>query len=220
MKILDVPRSGSYGGVTSSHNRAGQYVRNRRTPTNSPTARRTTIRSALAAASSAFSFLTPTQQASWVAAADSHPITDKLGQSIKLTGHQLFVSINVQIQNTGSPIVNTPPPDFSVYSQSGASAGFSLATGLNITLSGTGGSSDFALIALSRPVPGGRTFWATFTQQEVAGGDSGSVAITTAAYSGIFGSPVIGQKVFVKVTPVNQYGVTGVAVVVPAVVTA
>ena len=32
MKILDVPQSGSLGGQTSSHNRAGQYRRARRSP--------------------------------------------------------------------------------------------------------------------------------------------------------------------------------------------
>lgn len=219
MKILDVPRSGSYAGVTSSHNRAGQYVRNRRTPTNSPTARRTLIRSAFASSSSAYSALTSTEQASWAAAADAHPITDALGQSIKLTGHQLFVAINTQLQNVSLPTVTAPPADFAVYSQAGADAVFSLATGLAIAPSGAGTSDDWALIALSKPVPGGRTFWKTYTQQQVVDGSTSSVAITTAAYGAEFGTPTVGQKVFVRITPVNQYGVTGVPAVIAARVT-
>lgn len=220
MKILDIPRSGSIAGTTSSHNRAGQYVRNRRTPTNNPTARRTAVRSAFASASSAYSALTPTQQASWVAAADAHPITDALGQSIKLSGHQLYVAINTALLNANSVSTSTPPPDFSVYSQTGAEALFSLATGLTITLSGLGSASDFALVALSKPLPGGRSFNKTFTQVIVDAGNATTQNFTTAVYSAQFGTPVIGQKVFVKVTPVNQYGVTGVPVIFAAVVTA
>jgi hypothetical protein len=220
MKILDVPRSGSIAGTTSSHNRAGQYVRNRRTPTNAPTARRTAIRSAMGAASSAWSSLTPTEQASWAAAAASHPITDALGQSITLTGHQFFVGVQTQFTNSGNSGAAALPADFSVFSVSGSTATFGVAAGLAGVLPAAGSADDFILVGLSKPLPGGRTFWKTFTQDHVLAGNAAALTMTTAAYAAKYGTPSAGQNVFLKFTPVNQYGVTGVAQVIKIRVTA
>ena len=220
MKILDIPRSGSYHGITSSHNRAGQYVRNRRAPTQAPTARRTLIRSAFGAGSSGWSTITDAERAAWVAAADSHPITDRLGQAIKLTGHQLFVSINTQLTNCAASNVVVPPSDFSVFTLAGSTIVFGLVAGVTWTFPGLGASADFILESFSRPVPAGRSFWNTFSQLGSDSGDSTGGTATTAAYSAVFGTPAVGQKVFGKFTPVSSLGVTGVAVVVSAIVTA
>jgi hypothetical protein len=218
MKILDIPRSGSYAGITSSHNRAGQYIRNRRTPTNTQTSRRTAIRSAFGAASSAWSALTVAEQAAWAAAAVSHPITDRLGQSITLTGSQLYVSVNTALQNAGASTTSTAPSDFSVFGVSGSTGSFSLTTGIALVPPGSGTSSDYLLVSFGVPTSAGRTFWKRFTQQQVTTGDSASVAVTTADYEAVFGTPVVGQKVFTKLTPVSQYGVTGTPAVFAMVV--
>lgn len=220
MKILDIPRSGSYAGVTSSHNRAGQYVRNRRTPTNAPTARRTLIRTAFGAAASGYAALTPTQQASWIAAAAGHPITDTLGQSITLTGQQLYVSIQTALANVGATATTSPPSTFAVFSASGSTGTFSVATGLSLTLSGHGASTDFLNVAFSKPQSAGVSFNKTYSQQQHTAGNSTTLTLTTAAYGALFGTPAVGQKVFVKLTPVSSLGVTGVPLVLPIVVTA
>lgn len=220
MKILDIPRSGSYAGVTSGHNRAGQYVRNRRVPTNNPTLRRTTIRAAMGAASSGYATLTPAQQAAWTAAADGHPVTDRLGSAIKLTGHQLYVSCSVALLNAGGAVSAVAPASFDVFDVSTSVATFGLVAGLQITASESGSADDFLLVGLSAPVSAGRSFWSTYSQFTTSAGDTSPGAITTAAYAARFGAPLVGQKVFVKLTPVNQYGVTGVAKIIPVVVTA
>src|SRR5262249_43974761 len=108
-----------------------------------------------------------------------------------------------------------PPVTFDVFSMTGTTGTFGLVAGISLTLPGNGGTSDFVLIAFSRPVPAGRSFWSTFTQQQVTTGDATTVTLSTPAYGALFGTPVLGQKVFVKLTPVNQYGVTGVPVVFP-----
>lgn len=219
MKILDIPRSGSYAGVTSSHNRAGQYVRNRRTPTNAPTARRTSIRTAFAAAASGYAALTPTQQASWIAAAAGHPITDSLGQSITLTGQQLYVSVNTALANAGGTVVTSPPSTFAVFSATGSTGTFSVATGLALTLSGHGTAGDFLLTSFSKPQSGGVSFNKTYSQYHVNAGNATTYTLTTAVYGAAFGTPAVGQKVFVKLTPVSSLGVTGTPLVLPIVVT-
>lgn len=220
MKILDIPRSGSYAGVTSSHNRAGQYVRNRRTPTNAPSARRTFIRSAFGSAASGYAALTPAQQATWIAAAAGHPITDSLGQSITLTGQQLYVSISTALLNVGAAVTTSPPSSFTVFPATGSTGTFSVATGLSLTLSGHGSASDFLLVAFSKPQSAGVSFNKTFQQNSHQAGNATTLTLTTAAYAAIFGTPAVGQKVFVKLTPVSAAGVTGVPLVLPIVVTA
>jgi hypothetical protein len=218
MKILDIPRSGSVAGTTSSHNRAGQYVRNRRTPTNAPTARRTAIRTAFGSQSSAYSALTPANQLAWIAAAATHPVTDALGQSITLTGHQLFVAINTQLLNCGGTVVTAPPASFSVFSVSGSTASFSVATGIAVTVVTTGLVTDHILFSLSKPVPGGRSFWNTFQQNMIKAGNAATISLSTAGYAAVFGTVVANQRVFMKLTPVAASGVTGVPLVIPVTV--
>jgi hypothetical protein len=214
MKFLGPPSSGSLAGTTSSHNRAGQYTRNRRVPTNPVgTGRRATIRSFFAAASTAWAALTFSQQAAWSAYAAGHPITDALGQSIVLTGHQMFVGINSNLQNSGSAISSVPPvssvtvaPAFSVFTITHLGV-------ITITLTPSGTASDFILIAFSKPQSSGVSFNKTFWQQTHVPGNSVGGATYGTAYVAQFGLPPAGSRVFYKLTPVNQYGVSGTPII-------
>lgn len=210
MKILDIPRSGSYAGVTSSHNRAGQYVRNRRSPVQPiGTGRRGIIKSIFSQAAKYYASLTFAQQAAWVAYANAYPITDALGQSITLTGQQMCAKINASLLNAGGAVNPVPPisnavtaPVFTVFTITHLGV-------LTLTLAGTAPAADHILIAFSAPVSSGTLFMRTFWQQLVVIGSSVGAATYGTAYVAQFGNPTVGQRVFVKLTPVNQYGVTG-----------
>src|SRR6516162_7143681 len=105
MKFLGVPSSGSIAGTVFSHNRAGQYQRNRRAPVQPVgTGRRAFVRANFSAASTAWAALTAANQAAWIAFANSHPITDSLGQSITLTGQQMYVAVGAQLLNCGQTL--------------------------------------------------------------------------------------------------------------------
>lgn len=211
MKFLDVPQSGSIAGTTHSHNRAGQYTRNRRSPVQPVgTGRRAFIRSKFGASSTAWSALTSTQQAAWTTYSDSHPITDSLGQSIKLTGHQMYVAINTQLQNCGQAVNATPPvsaatvaPVVTVYTAV-ASTGV-----VTITMTASGTASDFILVAFARPQSAGRSSVSAFWQADHLPGNSLGNATEGTKVVAQFGALVAGQRLFLKLTPVNQYGVTG-----------
>ena len=213
MKILDVPQSGSLGGKTSSHNRAGQYVRSRRAPVQPVgTGRRAFMRSAFGAASSGWSALTDDQRNSWAAFADAYPTTDSLGQAIKLTGHQMFVAVASQLLNVGEPLPTVPPvstattaPVVTVATMTHAGVG-------TLTLDGSGSADDFVTIAFSKPTPAGRSFQATFWQQTVVAANLATATLFGPAYVAEFGTVPAGSKIFYKLTPVNQYGVTGTPV--------
>ena len=221
MKFLDVPQSGSIAGTTHSHNRAGQYTRNRRSPVQPVgTGRRAFIRSRFGNASTAYGALTSSQQAAWQTYADSHPIVDSLGQSIKLTGHQMYVAVNTQLLNCLQAQSNVPPvsaavapPVVTVYTAV-ASTGV-----VTITMTASGTSTDFILVAFARPQSGGRSQVSAFWQADVLPGNSIGNATEGTKVVVQFGALVAGQRLFLKLTPVNQYGVTGTPLIRIATVT-
>ena len=210
MKFLGPPSSGSIAGTTSSHNSAGQYTRNRRSPVQPVgNGRRGVIRAAFSAASSGWSALTAAEQAAWGGYAASYPYTDSLGQQIKLTGHQMFVAIGTQLINCGQALPVNPPPTNAVFA-----AGFSAFTAVHagaitLTPTGTGAATDFLLIAMSAQQSSGRSFCKTFVQLDKLAGNVVAATVLTALYTAQFGAITAGQRLFYRLTPVNQYGVAG-----------
>jgi hypothetical protein len=219
MKYLGSPQSGSQAGTTASHNRAGQYYRSRRAPVQPVgTGRRAFIRSAFGNSSSSWAALTAANQAAWIAYANSHPITDALGQSITLTGHAVFVGVATALLNVGQALPTIPPVS-SVTTAPAASVFTVTHLGvITITLSGLGAALDFILISFSAPVSAGVTFMKTFWQETHVAASSVGGATYGAAYVAQFGTIPAGSKVFLKLTPVNQYGVTGTPVYLVAIV--
>lgn len=219
MKFLGVPSSGSIAGTTSSHNRAGQYTRNRRAPVQPVgTGRRAFVRAAFSASSKAWQALTAINQAAWVSYAASHPITDALGQSITLTGHQMFVSIATQLQNCGSVLPTVPPASAAVFSAGVPTFTAVHAAAITVTPTGLGGATDFLLVAFSAPVSAGVSFMKTFWQATHLAGNATTAYVATTAYEAQFGAPVTGQKLFLRATPVNQYGVAGTPSIISCIV--
>jgi hypothetical protein len=201
-------------GTTASHNRAGQYFRNRRSPVQPVgTGRKAFVRAVFGAASSSWAALSAATQAAWTSFAASHPITDSLGQSITLTGQQYYVGINSNLQNCGAAISSTIPASTSVFSPGTPTFTAVHAGAITLTPTGTGGASDFLLYAFSPLQSGGVLFCKTFWQAGHVAGSSSAAIVATTAYNTQFGSPIVGQRIFYRVTPVNQYGVSGVPVI-------
>ena len=220
MKFLGVPSSGSIAGTTSSHNRAGQYTRNRRSPVQPVgTGRRSFIRGSFGSASSAWASLSGAAQAAWISYADSHPYVDRLGQAIKLTGQQMYVAIGTQLLNCGSALPTSTPASDSVFSPVVTVFTVTAAGVITITRSRAGGASDFLLVGFARPVSAGVTFQKTFWQATHEAGNGTGAATYGTAYVAQFGTITAGRKIFARLTPVNQYGVTGVPVIINAIAT-
>lgn len=223
MKFLDVPQSGSIADRTHSHNRAGQYTRNRRAPVQPVgTGRRAAVRAAFAAASAGWAGLTDPQRAAWTSFADAHPITDSLGQNVVLTGHQMYVRVNSSRVNVGFASDVAPPADLSFPDCSGCVFTFDVVTGISVTAPSGAASAEVA-VALSQPFSAGRSFNKTFWQAPGAAGhlDVGGFpfVMSTAVYAAQFGSPAVGSRVFARLTPVSVDGWNGAPVIVSAIVT-
>src|SRR5208282_1322848 len=180
MKYLGQPQSGSMAGTTASHNLGGQYLRSRRTPVNPVgTGRRAAIRTAFAAAAKYYASLTAAQQAAWTSYAASYPTTDRLGQSITLTGQQMCVRVNTQLLNCGGVLTAAPPVSNAV-----ASAGIPTLTAVHaaaitLTPTGLGAAGDFQLYAFSAPQSAGVLFMKTFWQAGHVAGNSTTAIVAT-----------------------------------------
>jgi hypothetical protein len=224
MKQLNVPQSGSQANTTASHNRAGQYLRSRRSPVQPiGTGRRSFIRAAFGAAASGFAALTTVQQDAWSSFASSHPITDALGQSITLTGQQMFVSCGTQLINCGQALPADPPVSATVDNLSPVTATFSLATGLEVDWN-AGDAANFVTVAIMGPfssaVRFNKTFWQPPGALGVSAANIPTLTIATAVAAGQFGTVALNQWWFVKVTPVNAGGMTGAPTIIRTTVVA
>lgn len=106
--------SGSIGGLTASHNRGGQYLRARTIPTNPGSAAQVALRAIFGGLSIAWQTLTDLQREAWTTYAIAVPVTDPLGDSMFLTGHQMYVRCNTQRVQAGLARVDDGPVEFSL----------------------------------------------------------------------------------------------------------
>src|SRR4030042_2504057 len=83
--------SGKFGGFVASHNRAGQYFRQWRVPTDPATQRQQNVRNAMSAPVLAWGALSVAERAFWDSYAANTPRTTTLGEGTYLTGFQQFI---------------------------------------------------------------------------------------------------------------------------------
>lgn len=83
--------SGSIGGTTYSRNRFGAYARNRTVPVNPNTTNQLSIRTAFTMAAQYWSAtLTPEQRTGWALYAAATPWLNKLGETVFLSGFNMY----------------------------------------------------------------------------------------------------------------------------------
>lgn len=198
MKILDVPQSGSVGGVTSSRNRFGQYRRNRAIPVNPNTTAQGAVRARMSANAAAWRTITSAQRAGWSDLGNSMVRSDALGQNYTLTGFQAYCSINNNNVAAGNstvadaPALTTPAALLTCVITLTAAA-FSLA--YTVTPLGAG-VRLFSFVSPQRSA--GRAFEGDFRLLAVSAAAAASPANIYAAYVAKFGLPIVGNRVFVS----------------------
>ena len=102
--------SGKLGGLVASHNRGGQYFRQRIIPTNPNTMRQNTARTYCASAVSAWTNeLASLDRTLWNEWASQVPQTDVLGQTLFLSGQQAFIKSYTSMAYAGLTPVTVPP---------------------------------------------------------------------------------------------------------------
>lgn len=108
--------SGSVDGLTFAHNRGGRYVRRRAIPVNPSTPLQVSRRTAMADLVVSWQALTAEQRTAWDTYAANVPTTNRLGESINLTGQQWYIACNSLRKVAGLALVDDGPTDFSLTS--------------------------------------------------------------------------------------------------------
>jgi hypothetical protein len=102
--------SGSMGGSTYSHNRYGQYMRNRVVPVNPNSSRQAAVRSVFADLTQHWlNTLSTAQREAWDNYAANVAVQDKLGDSIYLTGFNHYLRSNTALLQAGLTRVDDGP---------------------------------------------------------------------------------------------------------------
>jgi len=102
--------SGSIAGNVLSRNRGGAYMRQRVKPLNPRSNSQANVRSRLGINATGWRVLTSAQRLNWEGWAASHPIVNRLGNSVVLTGSQAYVQINnARVANLDSATASTVP---------------------------------------------------------------------------------------------------------------
>lgn len=196
MKILDVPQSGSVGGVTSSRNRFGQYRRSRATPVNPNSTFQGTVRARLAASSAAWRALTSVQRAGWTSLAGQMQRTDSLGQGYTLTGFQAFVSVNNNLAAAGDAALDDAPA--LVTPESIATVTLTLSSSaISVAYTPTPlGTGERLFVYASPQRSAGREYEGDLRLIQVSAAAAASPLDVETAYNARFGAQVTGNRIF------------------------
>lgn len=203
---------GSWAGQVHSRNAFGNYVRQKVSPVQPRTSRQLEVRAIFSQLARRFSqVLTDQQQEAWRQAAASTPVRDVFGDSITLTGINLYTRLNSLRALMGQPPVDDPPPVEEVEALEAFSVAYTGEGGLEVNFSPS-------------PVPGSRALaiWATeplnpgiaFVSHKlrlltvVPEGTASPVDITQ-AYTQRYGAPTPGKAVYVAGELVSLTGWKG-----------
>jgi hypothetical protein len=197
------------GGTVFTKVRYGAINRRKVSPVQPRTSYQTQVRSLFTLLTKRWSSgLTATQRAGWIALAQSNPRTDVFGNSITLTGLQMYLSVNRNLQTIGVTILDDAPSNISV----GAPGTITLsnAVGPPTTLTVDGGTepgtNEVPVIFACRPLNAGRQFAGSLFRLILA-----TTAAATAgpwdiksAYTGKFGAQPVGANLTIGVLYINN----------------
>jgi len=198
MKSLIEPRSGSYQGLTASHNRYGQYVRTRAVPVNPNSTQQGTVRGRLSVNAAAWRALTDAQRAGWEDLALQMVRTDALGQSYTLNGFGAYVSVNNNQLAAGNAALSDAPALVSPSTVTTATITLTAAA-FSVAYTPTPLGAGARLFVYASPQrSAGRTFERDLRLVHVSAAAGASPANILAAYTARFGVPVVANRVFLS----------------------
>ena len=131
----------SAGGVTASKNKARLYLKNRISPRNPRSDAQTKVRATLTTFAKNCAALTPEQRDAWYEAAKSAMGVRILGNAAKISGFNLYVRINSNLDMIGKEAIQVPGTGaefapFDIVSIAYVAAAGENAAKLNVTFSG------------------------------------------------------------------------------------
>ena len=101
--------SGKLSGLVFSHNKGGPYVRSLHIPVNPGTIRQQGARNTLAGLAKRWGLITDVQRQAWKDYAATHPVIDRLGESVQLSGESMYCGRNAQAYAVGFSYIDDAP---------------------------------------------------------------------------------------------------------------
>jgi hypothetical protein len=198
MKFLGDPSSGSYQGKTFSRNRWGQYLRTRAAPVNPNTSFQGTVRARMATNAAAWRALTALQRAGWTDLGISMTRTDSLGQAYSLNGFAAYCSVNNNLAAAGETLLSAAPAIQTPVALATATITLTAAA-FSIAYTATPLAASTRLFSFISPQrSAGRSFEGDFRLIAVSAAAAASPANVFTAYTTRFGTPVVGNRVFLS----------------------
>lgn len=209
---------GTIAATTFARNKGGAVIRNRIVPINRRSPGQTARRQSLASLASAFRGLLQANIAAWNAAAANFPIQDNLGQTILMSGQQLYVRFNANLILIGASQITSPPSptsfDSLAFTSLTATADDSA---VSLAFTPTVPTGFAMVVYATRPLSAGKTFvpesdfrfLTAIAAAQTSPQDLGTV------YAAVFGAITnnTGDKIFVKFYLVEvASGIAGQAV--------
>jgi len=196
---------GHAGGTVFSKNTSGNYIRNKVTPVNPATPAQSLVRSRFTSISQDWRGLTEAQRRAWNQGAINFQNTDIFGNSVPLTGFNLFKRLNQNLLAAGAATIDDIPVPSDVFAF----------TTNSLSADTTGGTLDLTFtpaIAVGTSViiyaTAGQSVGKSFVKSEFR-----QIRVLTSAdvspinlggeYITVFGAlPTAGTKVFVETSPI------------------
>lgn len=215
---------GKINGTVLSKNRGGAYARVKVTPANPRYPAQMFVRSNLAFIAQKWRTLTQNERDAWSGAVSNYTRTDVFGDIKTPTGYNLYMRINTALRDASTELFfNVPAPAVDVVAPDSSSLTASPES-LNLTTEFPEDAemNGYLLIDASPPLSqgvnsAGSRFKRISNLEVLDFSDLSSTALF-ASYSNVYGAPVQGQKVFVRVTVMMSNGQRGVPFVLSTIV--
>lgn len=107
--MFAVQLSGSVGGTTAAKNRYGTYFKKKSHPINRKTTSQSNVRAFFSTLTKNWKSLTAVQRFSWTSAVENFQKANSLAERIVLTGHQLYIALNRNLQTISQSLITTAP---------------------------------------------------------------------------------------------------------------
>lgn len=200
---------GKIAATVFSRNRGGAVIRNRIKPINRRSLGQSTRRQTLGSLASSWRGLTEAQRDSFNTAAPNFPIQDVLGQTIFLSGEQLYIRLNANLILIGEAQITTAPAPFAfaVFTATVTAEDPTVAASFSVGFTPTPLTAGNTLAVYATPPlsPGVSAPPASrFRFVGVIAAAATSPADLLSEYQALFGDPVAGQKIFIELRPIAE----------------
>jgi hypothetical protein len=204
---------GKVNGHVFSKNRSGNYLKTKTNPINRNTTAQAAVRAFFSTLTKGWAALTDAQRGSWNSAALNFKKINSLSDTIALSGHQLYISINRVLQTIGGVVISTAPYPAVVTPVLTASVDADVSDATQVlTYTPAVPATDTWILEATRPLSAGKQSNSQdYKKIDVILTADASPFDITAAYEAVFGTTwkTAGAKIFYRLTPaITLTGVT------------